>query len=114
MDGWDQDAVDLVVPGFVRFDGETGELQFICVRGDTSCVYSTKRGRPHVQWAWVGQDELTPCTGAGRARIDATGKLVGFIQIHHGDGSAFEAERSAKRLAGYEPGPKWGGRRRRR
>lgn len=108
MELWDQDAVDLVVPGFVRFDGETGELQFICVRGDLSCIYSTKRGKPHVQWAWVGQDEFDPCSGSGRARIDAKGKLVGFIQIRQGDGSAFEATRSATPLAGYAPGPKWG------
>ena len=110
MEQWNQADVDLVVPGFVRFDGETGELQFICVRGDLSCVYTTTRGRPHVQWAWVGQDEFDPCSGSGRARIDKTGKLVGFIQIHHGDGSAFEAKKSAKRLEGYQPGPKWGGR----
>lgn len=112
MDVWAQDAVDMVVPGFVRFDGETGELQFICVRGDTSCIYSTKRGRPHVQWAWIGEDECDPASGSGHARIDAKGKLVGFIQIHHGDGSAFEATRSEKRLAGYDPGRTWGRRRR--
>jgi len=31
MEQWDQDYVDLVVPGFIRFDGESGELDSLWV-----------------------------------------------------------------------------------
>lgn len=29
MDLWDKDAIDLVVPGFISFNGEEGEMRFI-------------------------------------------------------------------------------------
>ena len=31
MDLWDRDAIDLVEPGFVAFNGEEGEMRFIAV-----------------------------------------------------------------------------------
>jgi hypothetical protein len=111
MEMWDQDYVDLVVPGFVRFDGETGELMFGVVRGDLACIYTTNRGQPYVKFAWIGESEWDPIQGTGRARLSAKGMLKGRISITHGDASTFEAERSETPLAGYRPGPKWGRRR---
>jgi hypothetical protein len=36
MDNWDQEAVDLVEPGFIKFDEDgLGELGFIAVTGET-------------------------------------------------------------------------------
>jgi hypothetical protein len=32
MDLWDKDAIDLVEPGFITFNGEEGEMRFIAVR----------------------------------------------------------------------------------
>jgi hypothetical protein len=37
MDLWDRDAIDLVEPGFIAFNGEEGEMRFIaCAPGSTS------------------------------------------------------------------------------
>ncbi len=67
METWGQDYVDLVVPGFVRFDGETGELMFGVVRGDLACIYEEKRGQPRVRFAWSGEAEFDPVRGTGWA-----------------------------------------------
>ena len=32
MDLWDKDAIELVKPGFITFNGEEGEMRFIAMR----------------------------------------------------------------------------------
>ena len=116
METWGQDYVDLVVPGFVRFDGESGELMFGVVRGDLACIYAEESGVPRVKFVWTGEAEFDPVHGSGWAEPTEGGKLHGHIAIAQGDESSFEARRSPEPLHGYRPGPKWGqrgGRRRR-
>jgi len=114
MDVWPQDYVDLVVPGFIRFDGETGEFVFGVVRGDLVTVFTTNRGQPYAKFAWTGEAEWDPQQGTGWVRLTAKDTLKGHLSISHGDASDFEAKPTDEHLVGYRPGPKWGRRRRRR
>ena len=64
MDNWDQEAVDLVEPGFIEFDEDgLGELGFIAVTGELDC-----------------------------RDADRDGTLEGHIYFHLGSDSAFRAE----------------------
>ena len=45
MDLWDKDAIDLVEPGFITFNGEEGEMRFIAVRAWLDVRY--RRWRSH-------------------------------------------------------------------
>jgi hypothetical protein len=74
MDNWDQEAIDLVQPGFIEFgeDG-LGSLGFIVVTGDLDCRDADRDGQP------------------GALNLDGT--LVGHIYFHLGDESGFRAER---------------------
>jgi hypothetical protein len=49
MDNWDQEAIDLVQPGFIEFgeDG-LGSLGFIAVTGDLDCRAADRDGQPGV------------------------------------------------------------------
>jgi hypothetical protein len=45
MDNWDQEAVDLVQPGFIEFDDDgLGELGFIVVTGELDCRDADRDG----------------------------------------------------------------------
>jgi hypothetical protein len=90
MDNWDQEAVDLVQPGFIEFDGDgLGGLGFIAVRGELDC----RDGRPGVEFSWQGSDEGDDVSGRGWAALNPDGTLEGHIYFHLGDDSAFLAER---------------------
>src|SRR6266571_207552 len=53
MDLWDQEAIDLVVPGFIEFgDDGTGEFGFIAVRGWMDCRPGERGGRASVEFSW--------------------------------------------------------------
>jgi hypothetical protein len=55
MDLWDQEAIDLVVPGFIEFsDDGTGEFGFIAVRGWMACRPGERGGRASVEFSWQG------------------------------------------------------------
>ena len=96
MELWDQEAVDLVGPGTIRFDGDgTGQLAFIAVTGTLDCHFTAKAGRPGVTFTWEGFDEGDAISGRGWAAIEADGTLSGRIYIHHGDDSAFKAVRAS-------------------
>ena len=44
MDNWDQEAVDLVQPGFIEFDDDgLGSLGFIVVTGELDCREARSR-----------------------------------------------------------------------
>ena len=43
MEKWAQDAVDLVGPGFVCFEGQESEMRFIVVRAWMDVYYSHAR-----------------------------------------------------------------------
>jgi hypothetical protein len=81
MDNWDQEAVDLVEPGF------------IAVTGELDCRDADRDGRPGVEFSWQGSGEGDDVSGRGWAALNPDGTLEGHIYFHLGDDSAFRAER---------------------
>ena len=94
MDNWDQEAIDLVQPGFIEF-GEDGfgSLGFIVVTGELDCRDADRDGQPGVEFSWQGSDEGDDASGRGWATLNPDGTLVGHIYFHLGDDSGFRAER---------------------
>jgi hypothetical protein len=92
MDQWDQDAIDLVEPGFIELtrDG-AGEFGFIAVRGEMDCRWSERDGRPLVEFTWEGNDEMDPASGRGWAVLAEDGTLTGHLFFHLGEDSGFRA-----------------------
>ena len=89
MDQWDQDAVDLVQPGFIAFNGEEGEMRFIAVRAWLDVRYATRDGGPIAEFSWEGVDEGDQRSGRGWVKPNAAGGLTGYIYFHNGDESGF-------------------------
>ncbi len=95
MELWDREAIDLLGPGYFRFDLDgTGECQFIAVRGGLDCRYGERDGQPLVEFSWQGDDDGTEVCGRGWAVIEVDGRLNGRIFFHDGDDSSFVASRS--------------------
>lgn len=100
MEVWDQDYVDLVVPGFIEFDdvdGEhvTGGFQFGTVSGGLHADEREIGDDSFIEWSWEGRNDNDPGSGRGWAKI-AGDQLVGRIYIHMGDDSAFAAKRQER------------------
>ena len=99
MEAWGQTYVDLVVPGFIAFEREDGQLmgqfQFGTVTGWLDCRLRDLGGESYVEWSWEGHNDSDPGCGRGWARL-ANAKLVGRLYIHCSDDSAFEAEKRAR------------------
>ena len=92
MDVWDQDFVDLDVPGHFTFeDDQVGHFQFGLVRGSLDCRYEAARAR--VEFSWEGVDDADDARGRGWAEVDGD-RLRGRFFIHMGDDSGFEARRA--------------------
>jgi hypothetical protein len=95
---WDSEALDLVEPAFIRFDGERdGEFRMIAIVGDLDCRHGTRDGRPSVEFSWEGMDEMDEASGRGWAVLEEDGSLNGRLFFHQGDDSAFTAEPEAAR-----------------
>jgi len=93
MDNWDQEAVDLVQPGFIEFDEDgLGGLGFIVVAGELDCRDADRDSRPGVEFSWQGSDEGDDVSGRGWA-TQPRWHARGSHQLHLGDDSAFRAER---------------------
>ncbi|MFI5378277.1 MAG: hypothetical protein ACHRHE_03135 [Tepidisphaerales bacterium] len=97
MDQWDQDFVDIEVPGFIRFDphGQV-EFHFGYVTGEMTVVFTDRNGKPAAEWTWEGNDEMDPASGRGWAVLQDDGRLEGELSFLEGDSSAFTAERTAR------------------
>ena len=92
MQTWDQDAIDLVQPGFIEFsDDGLGQLGFIAVSGELDCRNAPRGGRPGVEFSWEGNDDTSPASGRGWAALNPDGSLDGHIYFHLGDDSSFHA-----------------------
>jgi len=90
---WDQEFVDLVVPGHVSFeDGGRGHFQFGCVDG----FFGWSAKDIYVDSCWEGSDEMDEAHGEIYAEIQ-DGELHGTIEFFNGDESEFRAVR--KRVA---------------
>ncbi len=92
MEMWDQDAIDLVQPGFIEFGGDgLGQFGFIAVNGELDCRDAACGGRPGVEFSWEGNDDTSPASGRGWAVLNPDGSLDGHIYFHLGDDSSFHA-----------------------
>ena len=77
MDNWDQEAVDLVQPGFIEFDDDgLGSLGFIVVTGELDCRDAERDGEPGVEFSWQGSDEGDDVSGRGWAALNPDGTIV--------------------------------------
>lgn len=107
MEMWDQDAIDLVQPGFIEFGGDgLGQFGFIAVNGQLDCR-DAATGRPRVEFSWEGDDDASPASGRGWAVLNPDGSLVGHIYFHLGDDSSFRAapfDAEPPRTANSAPG----------
>lgn len=93
MEMWEQQFVDLVVPGFIKFDGDESEMRFIAVRAWLDVRFSEVAGLPTAEFSWQGLDERDDRSGRGKATIVEAGRITGHIYFHMGDESGFEAVR---------------------
>ena len=93
MDSSDQEAVNLVQPGFIEFDEDgLGELGFIAVTGELDCRDAERDRRPGVEFSWQGFNEGDDVSGRGWAALNPDGTLEGHIYFHLGSESTFRAE----------------------
>lgn len=95
MDEWSQDAVDLVVPGYIRFAerSRSGDFRFIAVEGATDSFFRIRDGRPFAEFSWLGEDDGDPKNGRGWAMLTTEAELRGHIFFHQGMDSGFVAQR---------------------
>lgn len=85
MENWDQDFVDLEVPGYFEFGAKgTGSFQFGAVQGECDCCVRDAR----LEFSWSGFDEMDEVSGRGWAAPEG-GELQGHLYFHQGDDSAF-------------------------
>ena len=95
MEVWDQDYVDMEVPGFIRIGSDgTGEFQFGLVSGDIDGRVEQCGNTPRFEFSWSGQEENDPVCGRGWAVIE-NNELKGRIYLHLADDSAFRATKPA-------------------
>jgi hypothetical protein len=91
MELWEADAIDLVGPGLIEFDGRSGRFGFIAVEAQLDCRVTVPDGRPCVEFTWEGADDSDLATGRGRAILTDDDTLDGRIFFHLGDDSGFQA-----------------------
>ena len=96
MDLWDIDAIDLMEPAFVAFEGDgDGGLQFVAVQGQLDWRTSAQGQGDRVEFTWEGDDDGDRVSGRGWAEVDEDGSLRGHIYFHLGDDSGFRAIRES-------------------
>ena len=85
MEVWDQDFVNLEVPGHFTFEKDgLGYFQFGLVQGRAGLPGGKRcTGDPRIEFSWEGQDETDPACGRGWAEIEKD-ELKGRIYIHMG------------------------------
>jgi hypothetical protein len=95
MSEWDQDFVNMEVPGHVTFDAnQTGHFQFGLVQQGCMFCKLNPQNNKRIDFTWQGSDEADEASGRGHAEI-VVGKLQGHIEFHRGDDSAFRAVKQA-------------------
>jgi hypothetical protein len=91
MEQWDQDYIDLVVPGYFAFrEDNLGEFQFGTVHGEIDYRVEPYQGTERLEFSWEGEDEMDPVSGRGWAIIE-DGQPQGRLYFHEGDESGFVA-----------------------
>jgi hypothetical protein len=90
---WDQDYVDLVTTGYLKFDDdETGIFQFGTVQGFLDYRIQNVAKQNRIEFSWLGSNDTDPGSGRGWAVLE-DGKLMRHIYIHMSDDSEFVAEK---------------------
>ncbi len=90
MELWDAAFIDLLGPGYIRFDADGGgEFAFGAVHGEID----GRPGSASIPFTGEGSDEMDHACGDGDAQLEADGTLTGEIRFHRGDESAFAARR---------------------
>lgn len=90
MELWDGEFIDLLGPGYIRFDADGGgEFAFGAVQGELDCHFGTDS----IHFTWEGSDEMDHACGDGDADLEEDGTLAGEIRFHRGDESSFTARR---------------------
>ena len=93
MEQWDQDFIDLVVPGYIAFrKDQHGAFQFDAVHGNLDYRLAPYHEAERLEFSWEGEDEMDPVSGRGWA-ILADGQLQGRLYFYEGDESGFVAEK---------------------
>ena len=93
MDEWDQEYVDLVTNGYIKFDNDkSGKFQFGTVGGSLDYRVEALGKLTRVEFSWEGHNDSDPGSGRGWAVIK-DGKLSGHLYIHMCDDSGFVAEK---------------------
>ena len=94
MESWDQEYVNIEVPGHFTFKkGGVGNFHFGLVGGEMDCCIEQDNERERIDFTWEGQDEMNSVSGRGWAVIK-NGELHGRIFFHLGDDSMFRALKS--------------------
>lgn len=91
MDQWDQDFVDLVVPGHItiRRDG-SGSFQFGAVEDEMDCRVANADGNAIPGFSWEGSDECDQANGRGWIGVNGK-RMEGHIFFTLGADSEFTA-----------------------
>ena len=92
MDVWDNEAIDLLGPAFIAFEGQEGEMRFIALTAWLDVRYDARNGGPVAEFSWGGDDEGDQRSGRGRVAPGTAGRLVGHVYIHRDDDSDFVCE----------------------
>ena len=91
MDLWDTDAIDLLGPAFIEFNGRTGSFRFTAVECSMDVRSGAERTERDAEFSFDGFDDGDPTTGRGWASLTGDGSLSGRIYFHMGDESGFRA-----------------------
>jgi len=87
MEMWEQDYVDMEVPGYIAVDKEGyGEFQFGLVHGS----FFADPEKAYISTEWEGHAEMDEAYGEISARVEEE-KLQGTIYFSNGDESEFRA-----------------------
>jgi hypothetical protein len=95
MEVWDQDYIDLVVPGYIEFEVDQGRsFQFGTVKGWIDYRIEMFDDVEMIAFSWEGMSDTDPGCGRGWAMIVGDGnELYGRIFIHCSDDSDFHAKK---------------------
>ena len=93
MEEWDKEYIDLVVPGYIKFDKKgMGAFQFGTVEGGIDWRLEENEKTERIEFSWEGNNDTDSACGRGWA-IKKGGNLNGRLYIHLGDDSGFTAIR---------------------
>jgi hypothetical protein len=89
MELWDTDYIDMLGPGYVQIDEDSGQMAFGVVQIGLRCEY----GETSIWFKFRGADEMDEVSGDGDAELEDDGTLTGEIRFDNGDESSFTAKR---------------------